>query len=104
MRLTIIIDHIATLIIRKNMFLRWMVRSDNRGVDFGIWKSIPMSSLSCPLDVHSGNIARTLGILERKQNDAKAVAELDAFLRDLDSEDPARYDFALFGLGVNEKF
>lgn len=89
---------------RINMFLRWMVRSDNRGVDFGIWKSIPMSSLSCPLDVHSGNIARALGILKRKQNDAKAVAELDAFLRNLDSEDPARYDFALFGLGVNEKF
>jgi uncharacterized protein (TIGR02757 family) len=87
-----------------NMFLRWMVRKDDRGVDFGIWKSIPPSVLSCPLDVHSGNIARKLGILRRKQNDARAVAELDNFLRELDSEDPVRYDFALFGLGAIDKF
>lgn len=87
-----------------NMFLRWMVRKDNRGVDFGIWKSISPSVLSCPLDVHSGNVARKLGILMRKQNDAKAVAELDQFLRSLDNEDPVKYDFALFSLGVNEKF
>ncbi len=89
---------------RINMFLRWMVRDDNRGVDFGIWKDIPPSILSCPLDVHSGNVARKLGLLNRKQNDAKAVAELDRELRLLDPIDPVKYDFALFGLGVFEKF
>jgi uncharacterized protein (TIGR02757 family) len=89
---------------RINMFLRWMIRRDNAGVDFGIWKDISPSILSCPLDVHSGNVARKLGILKRKQNDAKAVAELDTVLRDLDPEDPVKYDFALFGLGVFEKF
>lgn len=89
---------------RINMFLRWMVRRDNKGVDFGIWKSISPSILSCPLDVHTGNIARKLGILNRKQNDAKALAELDAFLRRMDSKDPVKYDFALFGLGVFEGF
>ena len=86
------------------MFLRWMVRKDNRGVDFGIWKNISPSILSCPLDVHSGNVARRLGLLHRKQNDAKAVAELDAVLRSFDMNDPVKYDFALFGLGVYEKF
>lgn len=86
------------------MFLRWMVRRDNKGVDFGIWKSIPPSKLSCPLDVHSGNVARKLGLLKRKQSDARAVAELDAALRSMDRDDPVRYDFALFGLGVFEKF
>jgi uncharacterized protein (TIGR02757 family) len=86
------------------MYLRWMVRKDNRGVDFGIWNSISPSVLSCPLDVHSGNVARLLGLLERKQNDSKAVAELDASLRQLDSSDPVKYDFALFGLGVFESF
>ena len=94
----------ATLITRLNMFLRWMVRKDNKGVDFGIWKSISPSVLSCPLDVHSGNIARKLGLLSRKQNDAKAVAELDRVLRSFDSEDPVKYDFALFGLGAIERF
>lgn len=89
---------------RINMFLRWMVRNDNRGVDFGIWKSLSPSLLSCPLDVHSGNVARKLGLLTRKQNDAKALAELDAQLRLLDAKDPVKYDFALFGLGVFEKF
>lgn len=89
---------------RINMFLRWMVRNDNAGVDFGIWKSIKPSSLSCPLDVHSGNVARKLGLLTRKQNDAKALAELDISLRNFDSSDPVKYDFALFGLGVFEKF
>lgn len=89
---------------KMNMYLRWMVRKDDRGVDFGLWKSIPPSVLSCPLDIHSGNIARKLGILTRKQNDAKAVAELDAFLRTLDKNDPAKYDFALFGLGVTGEF
>lgn len=89
---------------RINMFLRWMVRQDKNGVDFGIWKSISMASLSCPLDVHSGNVARKLGLLTRKQNDGKALAELDASLRLLDAEDPVKYDFALFGLGVFEGF
>ncbi|MRR20595.1 TIGR02757 family protein [bacterium] len=87
-----------------NMFLRWMVRRDDRGVDFGLWRSIPPSALSCPLDIHSGNVARKLGLLKRKQSDAKAVAELDAGLRALDPADPVKYDFALFGLGVFEHF
>jgi len=86
------------------MYLRWMVRKDKNGVDFGIWESISPSILSCPLDIHSGNIARKLGMLNRKQNDAKAVMELDAVLRKMDKDDPVRYDFALFGLGVNEAF
>ena len=87
---------------RINMFLRWMVRNDEKGVDFGIWKSISPSILSCPLDVHSGNVARKLGLLYRKQNDSKALAELDANLRKMDKKDPVKYDFALFGLGVFE--
>src|SRR5690606_4504968 len=89
---------------RINMFLRWMVRNDKAGVDCGIWKSISPAALSCPLDVHSGNIARKLGLLKRKQNDAKALLELDAALRKLDPNAPVKYDFALFGLGVFEKF
>nr|WP_298660687.1 TIGR02757 family protein [uncultured Flavobacterium sp.] len=89
---------------RMNMFLRWMVRNDAAGVDFGLWKSIPMAALSCPLDVHSGNVARKLGLLTRTQNDAKALAELDENLRRLDQNDPVKYDFALFGLGVFEGF
>ena len=89
---------------RINMFLRWMVRNDNTGVDFGIWKSISPNQLSCPLDVHSGNVARKLGLLKRKQNDGKALLELDTNLRKLDENDPVKYDFALFGLGVFEGF
>jgi uncharacterized protein (TIGR02757 family) len=89
---------------RINMFLRWMVRNDNAGVDFGIWKGLSPSQLSCPLDIHSGNVARKLGLLKRKQNDAKALHELDTSLRKLDKNDPAKYDFALFGLGVFEGF
>nr|WP_228463138.1 TIGR02757 family protein [Flavobacterium psychrophilum] len=89
---------------RINMFLRWMVRQDAQGVDFGLWKTISPSALSCPLDVHSGNVARKLQLLLRKQNDAKAVYELDTNLRLLDPNDPVKYDFALFGLGVFEKF
>jgi uncharacterized protein (TIGR02757 family) len=89
---------------RINMFLRWMVRRDNCGVDFGIWKSILPRQLSCPLDLHSGNVARKLGLLTRNQNDAKALAELDANLRQMDPMDPVKYDFALFGLGIFEKF
>ena len=89
---------------KLNMYLRWMIRSDSLGVDFGLWKTIPPSILSCPLDIHSGNVARKLGLLKRKQNDSKAVIELDTYLRLLDKQDPVKYDFALFGLGVFEKF
>lgn len=89
---------------RINMFLRWMIRKDNQGVDFGLWKSISPSILSCPLDVHSANVARKLGLLIRRQNDSKAVSELDRNLREMDSNDPVKYDFALFGLGVFEKY
>ena len=89
---------------RINMFLRWMVRQDKKGVDLGIWTNISPSLLSCPLDVHSGNVARKLGLLNRKQNDGKALAELDVALRNLDKNDPVKYDFALFGLGVFEGF
>lgn len=89
---------------RINMFLRWMVRQDTKAVDFGIWKGISTAKLSCPLDVHSGKVARKLKLLTRKQNDAKAVRELDRALKKLDPMDPVKYDFALFGLGVFEKF
>ena len=89
---------------KLNMYLRWMIRKDNNGVDFGIWDSISPSILSCPLDVHSGNVARKLGLLKRKQNDAKSVAELDSVLRIFDEKDPVKYDFALFGLGAFENF
>ncbi|MBZ9786525.1 TIGR02757 family protein [Psychroflexus sp. CAK57W] len=89
---------------RINMFLRWMIRRDTNGVDFGIWKRLSPSLLSCPLDVHSGRIARELGLLQRMQNDAKAVNELDTNLRLLDPKDPVKYDFALFGLGAFENF
>ena len=89
---------------RLNMFLRWMVRKDDRGVDFGLWTKISPSDLMIPLDVHAGNVARKLGILSRKQSDWKAVEEVTSYLRKLDPEDPVKYDFALFGLGVFEKF
>jgi uncharacterized protein (TIGR02757 family) len=89
---------------RLNMMLRWLIRKDKKGVDFGLWKEINPSKLSIPLDVHSGNTARKLGMLTRKQNDAKAVVDLDSVLRELDPKDPVKYDFALFGLGVIEKF
>lgn len=89
---------------RINMFLRWMVRSGEKGVDFGIWKDISTSELSLPLDVHTANVARKLGLLKRKQNDAKALLELDTKLRKFDPKDPVKYDFALFGLGAFEKF
>ena len=87
---------------RVNMYLRWMVRTD--AVDFGIWKNISPALLSCPLDVHSGRVARSLGLLKRTQNDWRAVEELNITLRELDPEDPVKYDFALFGLGVYEGF
>lgn len=86
---------------RINMYLRWMARKDKRGVDFGLWNSIPMSELYVPLDVHVGKVARQLGILKRKADDWKALEELMEVLRKLDPEDPCKYDFALFGIGVN---
>jgi uncharacterized protein (TIGR02757 family) len=89
---------------RLNMFLRWMVRQDKRGVDFGLWKKIQPAQLCCPLDVHSGRVARSLGLLSRKANDWQAVEELTANLRLFDPVDPVKYDYALFGLGAFEKF
>jgi uncharacterized protein (TIGR02757 family) len=89
---------------RINMFLRWMVRNDKNGVDFGIWKSISPSQLYCPLDIHTGNVARKLGLICRKQNDWKALEELMLHLRSFDPQDPVKYDFALFGLGIFENF
>ena len=89
---------------RINMFLMWMIRNDKKGVHFGLWKKIPISSLQIPLDVHVGNTARKLSLLSRKQNDWKAVAELTENLKKFDNSDPVKYDFALFGLGVFEKF
>lgn len=89
---------------RINMYLRWMVRDDKRGVDFGLWKKIKPYQLFCPLDVHTGNVARGLGLLNRKQNDWKAVEELTIRLKEFDAKDPVKYDFALFGLGMFEKW
>ncbi len=85
---------------RINMFLRWMVRPDDRGVDLGLWKRIPASALHVPLDVHTGRVARELGLLNRKQDDWKSVVELTEALRVFDAKDPVKYDIALFGLGV----
>ena len=82
------------------MYLRWMVRRDDRGVDFGLWQRIPMSALRLPLDVHVGEVGRALGLLTRRQNDWRAVEELTAALRRFDASDPARYDYALFGAGI----
>jgi len=87
---------------RINMFLRWMIRYDEQGVDFGIWKGISKSKLMLPLDVHTANTARKLGILRRKQNDWKAVEEVTSILRLFDYNDPVKYDFALFGIGRYE--
>ena len=89
---------------RINMFLRWMVRSKKKKVDFELWNSINTRQLSCPLDIHTGRVARKLRILKRNQNDFKATLELDYYLRKFNSDDPVKYDFALFGLGVFEKF
>lgn len=89
---------------RLNMFLRWMVRNDPSGVDFGIWKKIKPSALICPLDVHVARVARDLGLLKRKQNDWMAALELTEGLRAFNPDDPVRYDFALFGLGVNNNY
>ncbi len=89
---------------RLNMFLRWMVRQDDCGVDFGIWKNIKPAQLICPLDVHVARVARNTGLLQRTQNDWQAAVELTGNLRTLDAQDPVKYDFALFSLGVLEKY
>ncbi len=89
---------------RLNMYLRWMVRSDKNGVDFGIWKNISPSELICPIDIHVARVATKLELLHRKQIDWQAAVELTGFLRTLDPDDPVKYDFALFGLGVMEKY
>lgn len=88
---------------RINMFLRWMVRNDNSGVDFGLWHGISPAQLICPLDVHSGNTARKTGLLLRPQNDWQAAMELTRDLRTIDANDPVKFDFALFGLSVNKQ-
>lgn len=88
---------------RLNMFLRWMVRDDNRGVDFGLWKRIPQSGLICPIDVHVDRTARKIGLITRKRTDWKTALELTENLRLLDAKDPAKYDFALFGLSVEKE-
>jgi uncharacterized protein (TIGR02757 family) len=87
---------------RLSMYLRWMVRDDKRGVDFGLWKSIKPSQLICPFDVHVERVARQLKLIKRKQTDWQTALELTASLRKLDANDPVKYDFALFGLGIEE--
>jgi len=89
---------------RLNMFLRWMIRNDNKGVDFGLWKNISPSQLICPIDVHVARVSKKLGLLKRKQVDWLAAMELTDALKKLDKHDPVKYDFALFNLGVIEKF
>lgn len=89
---------------RLFMYLRWMVRRDDRGVDFGLWQRIPMSALYMPLDLHTGRMGRSLGLLNRKQDDWKAVEELTATLRNFSNDDPVRYDYSLFGVGISRMF
>jgi uncharacterized protein (TIGR02757 family) len=89
---------------RLNMYLRWMVRQDNKGVDFGIWKKISAADLICPVDLHVARVARRFGLITRKQTDWQTAMELTATLREMDKTDPVKYDFALFGLGVTEKY
>jgi len=89
---------------RLNMFLRWMVRNDSKGVDFGIWHNISPSQLICPIDVHVARISKRFNLLSRNQTDWNAALELTAYLRTLDKNDPVKYDFALFGIGVTEKY
>ena len=89
---------------RLNMFLRWMVRQDDKGVDFGLWKNISPAQLVCPMDVHVIRVAKKLNLLKRRQTDWQAALELTAYLKTLDKADPVKYDFALFGLGVVEHF
>ena len=86
------------------MYLRWMVRRDDRGVDFGLWQRIPMSALYMPLDIHTGRMGRSLGLLNRKQNDWKTVDELTTSLRSFNIDDPVRYDYSLFGVGITHMF
>jgi uncharacterized protein (TIGR02757 family) len=88
---------------RLNMYLRWMVRNDNKGVDFGIWKNISPSQLICPVDVHVARVAKHFKLLQRKQTDWQAALELTNYLRKLDASDPVKYDFALFGMGVSKQ-
>ena len=83
------------------MYLRWFVRHDDRGVDFGLWRKIPMSALYLPLDVHVGNMGRALGLLVRRQNDWKATEEITRSLREFNADDPVRYDYSLFGAGID---
>lgn len=85
---------------RLNMFLRWMIRKDKKGVDFGLWKKLKPSQLLCPLDLHSSRSARALGLITRKQDDWKAVLELTENLKNFDAKDPVKYDFALYGMGI----
>lgn len=89
---------------RLCMFLRWMVRKDKSGVDFGIWNSIQPNQLCLPLDVHTGNVSRKIGLLSRRQNDWRSVEEITGILKLYDNQDPVKYDFALFGLGAFEDF
>ena len=89
---------------RLNMYLRWMVRQDNNGVDFGIWKKISAADLICPVDLHVARVARGFGLITRKQTDWQTAMELTVALREMDKTDPVKYDFALFGLGVTEKY
>ena len=89
---------------RLNMYLRWMVRQDNSGVDFGIWKKISAADLICPVDLHVARVARGFGLITRKQTDWQTAMELTVALREMDKTDPVKYDFALFGLGVTEKY
>lgn len=86
---------------RLNMYLRWFVRHDDRGVDFGLWRKIPMSALYLPLDVHTGNMGRALGLLNRRQSDWKATVEITDHLREFNANDPVRYDYSLFGAGID---
>jgi uncharacterized protein (TIGR02757 family) len=86
------------------MYLRWMVRKDKKGVDFGIWKKMSPANLICPIDLHVARVARRFGLLNRKQIDWQAAIELTSYLRTLEPLDPVKYDFALFGLGVIEKY
>ena len=86
------------------MFLRWMVRDDKNGVDFGLWKNISTAQLICPIDVHVARVSKKLNLLSRNQNDWQSALELTAHLRRLDKQDPVKYDFALFGLGVMEQY
>ncbi|MGN6248938.1 MAG: TIGR02757 family protein [Ginsengibacter sp.] len=89
---------------RLNMFLRWMIRDDNKGVDFGLWKKISPADLICPVDVHVARVSRRFNLLQRKQVDWQAAIELTQHLRKFDKKDPVKYDFALFGLGIIEKY